>query len=165
MAQHVEPLLNIVLSKDFKNLVDSNGIPMIPSNDIYQQISDEMGNTISPKYIYVIQGNRYHLLNKILDFHGIEINTSLSESTLEITDDRSGIAKIFEFQLELPYKTWLTVMPEEVIYADKFRGEKNYQTLRRKLWTDKLFEVFHRETKLPCPPSFKRCKISESEYI
>jgi len=51
MAKHVEPLLNIILSSDYRNLVDEHdGKPVVPKNEIYEIISTRLNNNIKPKY-------------------------------------------------------------------------------------------------------------------
>lgn len=66
MAEHVLQLLNIILTPKYKILSDSYGKPIVPSSNIYQDVSDDFKNEskkkLSPKYIYtILQGNRYDI--------------------------------------------------------------------------------------------------------
>jgi len=168
MAQHTMQLLNIILSQKYKILSDSSGKPVAPSSKIYEELSNdfknETGKQLSPKYIYtILQGNRYEVWNKFLNYHNIE---KLSMSILNISEestlhDSYNNEKI-ELHLILPFKTWLTMSPEEVEYSDKKLSERSYNVLFRRIWTDVLYEQLWQQIRIPCALPFKRCKMSDS---
>lgn len=73
MAQHALKLLNIILTKKYKILLDSSGKPVVPSSEIYEDISNDFenktGKKLSLKYIYtILQGNRYNVWDKFLNY-------------------------------------------------------------------------------------------------
>lgn len=89
MAQHALQLLNIILSERYKILSDSFGKPVAPSSKIYEDLSsdlkNETGKQLSPKYLYtILQGNRYEVWNKFLNYHNIE---KFSTSILNISEE------------------------------------------------------------------------------
>lgn len=146
MAEHILQLLNIILSERYKILSDFSGKPVAPSSTIYTDFSNDFqnktGKKLSPKYVYtILQGNRYEVWNKFLNYHNIEklpisvLNIS-EESTLH---DSYNDEKI-ELCLILPFKTWLAMGPEEVEYSDKTLSERSYNVLFRRIWTDVLYE-------------------------
>lgn len=167
MAEHVLELLNIILTEKYKILSNSSGKPIIPSSEIYKDVSNDFenktGKKLSPKYIYtMLQGDRYNVWKRFLNYHGIEQHSismlDVSESTLH---DSCNNEKI-ELKLILPFKTWLAMSPEEVKYADKELSERTYNVLFRRVWTDVLFEQLWQQIRIPCALSFKRCKMSDS---
>lgn len=165
MAQHALELLNIILAEKYKILSNSSGKPIAPSSEIYEDISNNFknktGKELSPKYIYtILQGNRYNIWDKFLNYHGIE---KLSISMLDVSEsslDSSRNDKTIELQLLLPFKTWLAMAPEEVEYADKKLSERTYNVLLRKIWTDVLFEQLWQQIRIPCALSF----INDAKY-
>lgn len=168
MAHYVPRLLRVILSPDYKALVDPSGRPVVPSSDIYLKISAVVSNSdenifISPKNIYtILQKNRYNTWSKVLEFHGIKINSDAfddSESNVssEIFESKGQIS----FQLTLPHKTWVIMCPEAAC-SEKERPESASNVLLRKVWTDTLYEKLWEQMSIPCPISFKRYKTSES---
>lgn len=168
MAQHTLQLLNIILTQRYNILSDSSGKPVVPSSKIYEDLSNdfknETGKMLSPKYIYtILQGNRYEVWNKFLNYHNIEkFSTSISNISEESTLHDSYNDNKIELQLILPFKTWLAMGPEEVEYSDKTLSERSYNVLLRRIWTDVLFEQLWQQIHIPCALSFKRCKMSDS---
>jgi len=138
-------LLNIILTEKYKILSDSSGKPVVPSSEIYEDISNDFenktGKKLSLKYIYtILQGNRYNVWDKFLNYHGIEkLSISMLDISESILHDSRNDERI-ELQLILPFQTWLAMGPEEVEYADKNLSETTYNVLFRKIWTDVLFE-------------------------
>jgi len=166
MAAHVENLLDIILSLDFHDITSFDGKPIVPSSEIYAKISDitkqspDNSKHLKPKYVYVIlQKNRYGIWDKILKFSNFKIDSSIIESDQDITlnDTKSDF---ITFNLNLSYKLWLKIAPEEVFYTDSVLKERKYNVLLRKVWTDELYAEIYTVTKLPCPLTFKHCKIS-----
>jgi len=93
---------------------------------------------LKPKYVYVIlQKNRYGIWDKILKFFNFKIDSSIIESDQDITlnDTKSDL---ITFNLNLSYKLWLKIAPEEVFYTDSVLKERKYNVLLRKVWTDEL---------------------------
>jgi len=161
MAKHVERLLDVILSQNYRDLLDEYGKPVIPSNEIYAKISAVLKNDIKPKYIYIIlKENRYGTLDKIRKFHNIDTpDSTLLESTTSSPDSFTR-DKTLEFNITFSYKDWIIISPEDVLYFEKKQGFRNYCTLKRKIWTDKIYAAIHKATKLPCALVFKNSKIS-----
>ncbi|EFN65462.1 120.7 kDa protein in NOF-FB transposable element, partial [Camponotus floridanus] len=57
---------------------------------------------------------------------------------------------------------WHDIDCESVIYKSNSKVQRNYNTLRRRRWTNIIFELIYETAKLPCAFIFKRCKISET---
>lgn len=57
------------------------------------------------------------------------------------------------------------MLPEEIFYADNKLGERRYNVLLRKVWTDVLYKKIYDEIKLPCALSFKNCKVSGTVFF
>lgn len=75
--------------------------------------------------------------------------------------DLSFTDKDLEFNLNIPLKTWRDIDCKLVIYKSKTKVQKNFNTLRRRRWTNKIFGLINEQKKLPCALMFKRCTISE----
>jgi hypothetical protein len=150
MNNKLEILLDTLLSSNYKAIIDEYGKAVIPSSTIYQEISNKINYILKPKYIYVLlQSNRHKILDKILEFHGIEKVTS---EVLSDNDDSLNISNNdYEFNICLNFKTWVAIKPE-----------KNDSVLQRTVWSHKLYQEVYKETKLPCAFSFKRAKLSET---
>lgn len=167
MAQHASELLDIILAEKYKILSNSFGNPVVPSSEIYTNISNDLknktGKKLLPKYIYtILLENRYALWNKFLNYHGIEkLSTSMLNVLGSTLDDSCNDERI-ELQLILPFKIWIAMGPEEVAYGDKKLSERTYNVLFRNIWTDVLFKQLWQQIHIPCALSFKRCKMSES---
>lgn len=144
MARYVERLLDVILSLDYKDLLDEYGEPVIPSNKIYTKISTALKNDITPKYIYMMIKYRYGIKDKIQKFHNINISDStlLESSTSSL--DTSTRDKTLEFNVTFSYKDWIGMSPEDVLYFDKKQSSHNYCMLRRKIWTDKIYKSIYK---------------------
>ena len=168
MAHHVPLILNKVLSPDYLEIIDASGKPVVPSNEIYQKISAKISNNeykISSKYIYtILKNNRYETWNKVLAFHNIEahVDSKLDDSEIDGSLSNSKLKNEISFNLNIPFKSWVIMTPEELRYNDRALSERNYTVLTRKVWTDTLYELLWDQTDIPCPFSFKRCKLSET---
>lgn len=163
MAQHALKLLDIILDEKYKILSDSSGKPIASSSKIYKNISNDFKTKTGKMYIYtILQGNRYDLWNKFLNYHGIEkYSISMLDASNSTLHDSRNDEKI-DLLLILPFKTWLAMGPEEVEYTDKILSKRTYNVLFRKVWTDVLFEQLWQQLHIPCALSFKRCKMSDS---
>lgn len=165
MAKHVECLLDIVLSPNYRHLIDEYGKPAVPSNEVYENISAMLNNNLKAKYIYIIiKENRYGVLDKIQKFHNINLpDSSFSSIASTISDvNTSTRDTTLEFNITFSYRDWISMAPENVSYFDKQQRSRNYCVLRRKVWTDKMYVAIHKATKLPCALVFKTSKISEN---
>lgn len=168
MAEHALKFLHIISTSKYKALADFFGKPVAPSSNIYEDLSidikEETGKNFSPKYVYtILQGNRYQLWDKFLNFHNIEkrLNITLNTSEESILNISTNNGKI-EFQLILSHETWSAIAYEDVTYSDKKMGERTYNVLFRKVWSDVLFIQLWEHTHILCALSFKRCKITDS---
>lgn len=168
MAHHTPRILNEVLSPDYLNIIDSSGQPIVPSDEVYETISKKISDdqyNIKPKYIYTIfKDNRYGTWDKILAFHNINISahSMLDDSKLDESLTVSKLNDEISFNLQIPFKTWLIMTPEELRYNGRAQSKRNYTVLTRRVWTDTLYELLWDQTDIPCPFSFKRCKLTES---
>jgi len=144
MATHVKNLLYIILSLDFHDIASFDGKPVVPVVLKFMQKLVILLNKVpiskhlKPKYVYVIlQKNRYGIWDKILKFFNFKIDSSIIESDQDITlnDTKSDL---ITFNLNLSYKLWLKIAPEEVFYTDSVLKERKYNVLLRKVWTDEL---------------------------
>jgi len=110
--------------------------------------------------------NRYGLHDKLLNYLNLDkpnnsvIDTSIDNEELS---NSSSADKDLQFVLNIPLKTWHNIDCESVIYRSKFQVQRKYNTLRRRKWTNTIFELIHEVTKLSCAFMFRRCKISETD--
>lgn len=163
----VDVLEKILLCSKYRCVLDEDGIVVVPKSAIYKELSSLLEGKISPKYIYtILLQNRYELYDKVLKYHNLDkpINTKLDISTDD--DDESFNLSItekdIEFNVNIPLKTWHDIDCESVIYKSNSKVQRNYNTLRRRRWTNIIFELIYETAKLPCAFIFKRCKISET---
>lgn len=170
MAKHFNYLLDILLSNKFRDIIDEFGKPVVPSSPIYSTISEITKNDsnktqyLKPKYIYVLLKNdRYGLWNKILEYHNVKVQSSMI-SDVSLNDTKLS-NDVISFNINLPYETYLKISPEQVFYKDKNLGEKRYNVLLRKVWTDVLYKKTYDEIKLPCALVFKNCKIFDTGFF
>ena len=155
----LDELLNIILSEDYKHLADNRGLPVVPSDAVYKDISNRMNQTLKPKYIYVMcKQNRYDIWKKVLDFHNIQEDLSFIDLDASTESNSNNVIR---FNVTLSHKEWIQIKPENVEYANNKGQSRMYSTLQRKVWSDVLFAAIYKEVKLPCPFAFKRCKVSE----
>jgi len=161
MAKHVERLLDVILSQNYRDLLDEYGKPVIPSNEIYAKISAVLKNDIKPKYIYIIlKENRYGTLDKIRKFHNIDTPDSTLLKSTTFSSDSFTRDKTLEFNITFSYKDWIIMSLRMYYTLKKNRVFRNYCMLKHKIWTDKIYAAIHKATKLPCALVFKNSKIS-----
>lgn len=164
----IQALENLLLCPEYRHILDELGKPVCPKSAVYKEISSILTEKISPKYIYtILLQNRYGLYDKILHYHNLkQFSKEPTISDMSTSDDESCdlsfTDKNFEFNLNIPLKTWRDIDCELVIYKSKNKVQKNFNTLRRRRWTNKIFELINEQTKLPCALMFKRCTISET---
>ena len=141
-----------------------NLLNLYTKKSVYKELSSLLEGKISPKYIYtILLQNRYGLYDKVLSCHNLDkpINTKLDISTDESLN-LSTTEKDITFNVNIPLKTWHDIDCESVIYKCNSKVQRNYNTLRRRRWTNIIFELIYETAKLPCAFMFKRCKISET---
>lgn len=141
----------------------------MPSSSIYSTISNitknlDKAHYLKPKYIYILlKNNRYGLWNKILEYHNVDIQSSIiSDTSLNNTKMSDNI---ISFNINFSYETYLKISPQETFYKDGNLGERRYNVLLRKVWTDVLYKKIYDEIKLPCALVFKNCKISSTGFF
>lgn len=154
--------LRILLKQDtYKNIIDENGVVATPKSEIYQLLSMALNKSLSPKNIYtILKENRYKIHTDLLNFHNIiykpvtKYNPIFDES---YSDDDSN-----QFSIDIT-DIWHDIEAENVDYNCKERV-RTIGILKRRAWTDMLFEKIHGVTKLVCPLSFKKSQTSTSGY-
>lgn len=158
MAKHVEPLLDIILSSEFRDIINDDGKVVGPESEVYKTISNRMNGTIKYTYIYtIIKNNRYNILDTILRFFGMEVKHCATNNGF--SDDSVSEDVVYdEFTIDLSYDIWTKISPEDIIYNDK----KMYRSLKRKVWTDEIYQALYDKTKLPCALAFGGCQMSKT---
>lgn len=166
--EHVQDLLNILLSTEYRNISDAHGEAVVPKSDVYNDVSDKLSGRMKPRYIYVIlKQNRYRITEKLWEFHCISSEETTSEFQLSNTTiNDSAVSDTIECNITFPYKTWLVIRPENMTYAaaDRSGKERNYKTLIRQSWSNVVYDALYKEIKLPCALSFKRCTLSDTGF-
>lgn len=173
MSSIYNDLEQLLLCSKYRCILDDVGKPVVPKSNIYKELSSLLKNKLSPKYIYtIILENRKGLYDKILKYHDLDkpikdvcyyTSTDTSTDNSELSDD-SCMDKEINFDIMIPCKTWHDIDYESVIYKSSHKTQKNYNTLCRRRWTNTIFDLMHKTTKLPCAFLFKRCKMSETGF-
>lgn len=162
----VDLLEKILLCSKYRCVLDENGKIVTPKSAVYKELSSLLEGKISPKYIYtILLQNRYELYDKVLNYHNLDKPINIKLDNISTDDDESfnlSTEKNIEFNLNIPLKTWYDIDCESVIYKSNSKVQRNYNTLRRRRWTNIIFGLIYETTKLPCAFMFKRCKISET---
>lgn len=173
MSSIYNELEQLLLCSKYRHILDDVGKPVVPKSKVYKELSSLLQNKISPKYIYtIILGNRNGLYDKVLKYHNLDkpIKKDVSYTSTDTCTDNSGLSddsctdKEITFEIIIPLKTWHDIDYESVIYKSSHKTQRNYSTLRRRRWTNTIFDLLHETTKLPCAFVFKRCTMSETGF-
>lgn len=165
----IHNLEQLLLCSKYRCILDDAGKPVVPKSSVYKELSSLLKDKISPKYIYtIILENRHGLYEKLLHYHNLDkLIKDVSYTSTDTFTDNSGLFndsstdKDINFEIIIPFKTWHNIDYESVIYKSSYKVQRSYNTLRRRRWTNIIFDLIYKTTKLPCAFLFKRCKMSE----
>lgn len=155
-------LQTLLEHKKFRGVINDDGSLVVPSLKVFAELSNAMDPQLQlkPKYIYtILLLNRYSTHTQILERYKItyernQKNNISLDSTVENVDS---------FTLDLS-ALWNLMEIELVDYQFKKRGFREVGTMKRWSWSHYLFEELFKSTKIQCPLTFKRSKVSQSGY-
>ncbi|CAI6352262.1 unnamed protein product [Macrosiphum euphorbiae] len=135
-----------------------------PSHDCWKDISNDLNNIVSSKYIYtVVKQNRFDILKQLNfseNISEIENKTETIISSSSDTDENEP--QTLEFTITLSAQEWKLVYDSERrIYKrnDRNNGVREYDVLIPFQWTNIINDHFFEQTKKPCKMVYKYAKI------
>lgn len=158
----IAQLRTLLKDKKYRNVIKDDGSISFPSSNVFTELSNAMDPELrlKPKYIYtILLSDRYSCHTDILALYNISYERKTKiDTTLDDTENN-----VDRFTLDLS-AVWDKMELEVVNYQWKNRGSREVGTMKRWSWSHYLFEEIFKHTKIQCPLTFKRSKVSESGY-
>jgi len=131
-----------------------------PSHDCWKDISNDLNNIISSKYIYtVVKQNRFDILKQLNFSENISEIKNKTETIINSSSDTDeNEPQTLEFTITLSAQEWKLVYDSERrIYkrSDRNNGVREYDVLIPFQWTNIINDHFFEQTKKPCKMVYK----------